>query len=220
MTRWRRAIAVSDHGALRAGEAAQIIVQFVGDCQAFPDEAACDLRRLLANSLSDASPGERRVARLGLLIDLAVGDGKPTGEWISVEDYEIARARRAKAGESWPSSSALSEAFGGWLRAVGTAMRFYMGGGKARVPASLTDARPHARYEPREILSGLIRFRNELGVWPTEWEWTEYAPVRTRHARRAGVELRLASPKQIRKAYGTFDRAVRAAAAVYGSSGG
>jgi hypothetical protein len=218
MTRWRRATVAYARGALCAGEAAQIIVQLVGDRQAFPDEAACDLKRLLANSLSDASPAERRVARLGLLVDLVVRDGEPTGEWISVEEYETARAR-SKAGETWPSSSALSEAFGGWLRAVGAAMRFYRGGGQARVPASLTHARPHARYEPREILSGLIRFRNELGVWPTEWEWTEYAPVRTRHARRAGVELRLASPKQIRKAYGTFDRTVRAAAAGYGSSG-
>jgi hypothetical protein len=215
---------VSDHGALRASEAAQIIVQLVGDRQAFPEEAACDLKRLLANSLSDASPGERRVARLGLLVDLVVGNGEPTGEWISVEEYETARDRqtardrRAKAGETWPSSSALSEAFGGWLWAVGAAMRFYRGGGKARVPASLTHARPHARYEPRETLSGLIRFRSELGVWPTEWEWTEYAPVRTRHARRAGVELRLASPKQIRKAYGTFPSAVRAARAVWDSA--
>jgi hypothetical protein len=133
------------------------------------------------------------------------------GEYITVPVYEQARLERQKLSEQWPDGASLCRAYGHWLAVNRAACRFWFGGSSQRVASSHHHAQPQASYQPAEIVSGFIKFFREHGVWPTEWEWGEYTAVQRLLGRRAGKQVRLAGAKQIRKAFGSFDRALEQA---------
>lgn len=186
-----------------ATEAAQVLAQMVADRAAFPEAAVRDLARLLGHGLAVHSVARERSTRLGLLVDLV---SSVSGEFIDTATYEAAREQRSKAGEEWPAASTLSRAYGHWLAAVRAAMRFWFDGGQARVASSHRHACRHAGYRPREIAAALRRCRDELGAWPTEWEYEEWRRVCRELSRRAGLpEPRLPSMPVVRKACGSFE---------------
>jgi hypothetical protein len=210
-------------------EVATSLGELVKDPGAVPDAAAHDLLRLLGNSLATSSPAERRQRRLGLLIEL-ISEG---GEFIPVTRYEEVRRERAAEGSDWPSASNLSRSYGHWLLAVKAANAFWFGGGRQRV----RDGHTHARgtqpgYEPRKIAAALREAKADLelpgDLWPSQWEYEEWAMIKRRLARRSGTDgstkadgkgavargaigKRYPGLKQIRKAFDTYDEAVRAA---------
>lgn len=210
-------------------EVATSLGELVKDPGSVSDAAARDLLRLLGNSLATKTPAERRQRRLGLLIEL-ISEG---GEFIPTTRYEQARRQRAAEGADWPSAANLSRSYGHWLVAVKAANRFWFDGGRQRVP----DSHAHARgtqpsYEPRKITAALRGAKADLelpgDLWPTQWEYEEWAQIKRRLARRSGTDgsakgggegavgrgsvgKRYPGLKQIRKAFGTFDEAVRAA---------
>jgi len=201
----------------QASEVAQVLAQAVSS-RGFPQSAAEDLSRLLGHSLADPGAGNRRNARLGLLIDL-LSDG--SGEVIVRDRYERERKRRRDTGQQWPSSSQLCDAYGHWLVAVRAAARFWFDGGHGRVWSSHKHARqqkkgslPRGGYLPREMMLAIIRFRDTVGdgkQWPSEWEYETWAAIQRQLARRAGVPTRVPGRQQIRRAYGSFDAAREAA---------
>lgn len=215
-----------------ATETAQLIADLVSDRAAFPDAAVGHLAELLGHSLAAGSIGERRQARLGLLIDL-VSCG--TGEFITSSTYEDARADRKASGEEWPTASALSRAYGHWLAALRAACRYWFDGGRSRVSSSYAHTGRQQKYQPQEIHSALLQAQLELGFcaaqanpdraetgdrrvsaaatwqqWPTEWEYLEWARIKRRLARRAGIACRLPERGAIRAAYGTYATAIEA----------
>lgn len=143
------------------------------------------------------------------------------------------RKERAAKGTDWPTAANLTHSYGHWLVAVKAANRFWFGGGRERV----TDNHAHARgghpgYEPRKIAAALREAKVDLelpsNIWPTKWEYEEWAQIKRRLARRSGTDgsaksggkgtvargapgKRYPGLKQIRKAFGTYDEAVRAA---------
>lgn len=195
-----------------ATETAQMVACLVRDQKAFPEEAARQLEQLLSHSLAAPSAAERRVARIGLLIDI-VSQGE--GEFITVEAYEGERDKRKARGEVWPTASNLSRAYGHWLAAVRAACRYWFEGGQARVAADHRHARPSQSYKPIEIRSALLKAQADLSLpadeWPTEWEFIEWAQITRRLARSAGTSCRIPGAKQIRKAYGSYAAAVDSA---------
>lgn len=254
------------------------MVKLVTDKSAVPDLAAQDLLRLLGHSLATRSTAERRWGQLGLLIEL-VSSG--TGEFITSTAYEEARLRRRReaasqdaADKKWPTASALSRAYGHWLKALRAACRFWFDGGRGRVPADYAHTKHIQSYHPQEIVSALLLAQQELGLasrprpegpgadargpggddaddeadgprgdqgaalppgkelaatspiqggassvatsqqdgaWPTQWEYGEWAKIKRQLARRAGIECRVPDPSVMRKAYGSYERAVTAA---------
>lgn len=195
----------------QASEVAQAWAQLVVDTKAFPTDAAEELVRLLGHSLAAKSAGERRQARLGLLIELISTGSR--GEYVTTTAYDQARRARLAAGEDWPDSSNLIRAYGHWLATIKAASAFWFDGGAARVPDSYRHGNRYRRYQPQEITAALIRYRQEHGQWPTECDWDDYSGIRRRLARRAGKEARVPNREAIRRAYGDFDRALAAAQA-------
>jgi hypothetical protein len=198
----------------QASEVAQAWAQLVVDTKAFPTEAAKELMRLLGHSLAAKSAGERRQARLGLLIELVSTGSR--GEYVTTTAY--GQARRARmiagdiaAGEDWPDASNLIRAYGHWLAAIKAASAFWFDGGAARVADSYRHGTRYRRYEPQEITSALLRYRQEHGQWPTECDWDDYSRIRRQLSRRAGKEPRVPNREAIARAYGTFDAALSAA---------
>jgi hypothetical protein len=133
--------------AKEASEAAQQLVRLVSDKAAFPKRAADDLQELLGHDLARPNRGERRQARLGLLIEL-VSDAAED-QLITTTLYDQVRAKTKERGEDWPDSSNLVRAYGHWLAAVRAATRFWFDGSKANVP-HLYPEQPHD-YQPQEI---------------------------------------------------------------------
>ena len=190
-----------------ASELAQVVAQWV---PALPQSTAIDLYRLLGHDLAAPTSGAIRHERLGLLVQL-VSD--LTGQAPTCEDYEWARARRREAGEDWPTSTSLIRAYGGhWLRAVRSAMRHATGGTSERVPHSLHHARFRKAYRPGEVIDAIKACRSYLADWPTPWEYEQWAVIRRRLARAAGLpEPRLPALPPIRKLFGSWDQALAAA---------
>lgn len=177
----------------------------------FPKQAALDLERLLGHSLAAPNVGELRYARIGLLVDL-INDG--SGEYPTEEQYEELRAKRAAAGEDWPSAAQLRAAYGRWVKAVFAAARFWFDGGKARVPRYYKQGPKERGYEPQEILKAINHCHRTEGrekEWPEEWEFEEWVRVSRRLAQRAGKPTRFPGMVQVRKAFGTYDTALEAA---------
>jgi hypothetical protein len=211
-----------------ATELAQGLAELLRDRRGTEDAAAADLARLLSHSLALSSIGAERNARLGLLVAI-ISEG--TGEFVTSKRYDRARAEWAKAGESWPTASALSRAYGHWLDAVEAGCRFWFHGGSARVPHSYAHARAAKRgYKPKEIVETIRRCRVDLGLadggrsltgradqaeaergWPSQWEYRAWAIVSRRLGQRAGVEVRIPGALQIRNAFGGYEEAVQAA---------
>lgn len=196
-----------------ASELAQVVASWV---PALPEATARDLHRLFGHDLAAPSSGAIRYARLGLLIAL-VSD--LTGEMLTCERYEDARADRAERGEAWPAHSTLIRDYGHWLAAVKAAMRHAGRGSAARVPGSLHHARFRTAYRQSDVEEAIKQCRDDLsGQWPGQWEYLEWAPIRRRLARLAGLpEPRLPGLRPLRKLFGDWDNALRAAQARYGA---
>ena len=131
------------------------------------------------------------------------------------QSYNDARAERLVAGADWPTAQALGQAYGHWLAVVRAAMRFWFDGGPQRVASGhehATGRRPG--YQPEEIVRAIAKFSFQFGVWPTEWEYTEWRKLQVDAWRRSGQPgRRLPNLKQIRAAFDDFDRAVAVAQA-------
>jgi hypothetical protein len=97
--------------------------------------------------------------------------------------------------------------------ALKAACRYWYGGGQQRVASSHAHAKPQPGYKPQEIRRALLRCQRELelpdGVWPTQWEYEEWAQTKRLLARLAGARCRIPGLKQIRKAYGSYAEASR-----------
>lgn len=202
--------AAPDEEAERS-EAAEVAVQLMADRKAVPEEAVRDLRRLLAHDLARRNPARLRLGHLRLLIEMVCAlDG--ADPWVSQEDYLAERARRKELGETHVSDAALRKAYGRWVSAVGAAARFVEHGGQGRVPASYTHAKFRQAYVMQEVMSALIRCQRDLGDWPTEWEYHEWAGIKRKLAL---DDPRLPSAKPIRKCFGDFHEALAATRAAY-----
>lgn len=165
-----------------------------------PAQTRADLRRLLAHDLAAPSPERERAARLGLLCELLEGSG---GEIPGVETYERVRH---ESGGSAPSASALSRAYGGWLRAVRAAGWLSAGGAG---PAVCVEVEPQQRYSRREALIALESAREELGRWPGAVEYEEWARLRRRLQRRWGDgNVRTPGVSVFARLFGSFNEGV------------
>jgi hypothetical protein len=138
----------------------------------FPNEAAHDLMRLLNNNLAVETPAERRMARLGFLLDL-VSSG--SGEFISSPAYDAARDAAGERGHEYPSAAELGRYYGGWLTALKAALRFHFEGGSARVASGASGGfRPG--YDTQEIVNFYLRICVDLGLDPTAVETAPTGP--------------------------------------------
>lgn len=196
----------------QASEGAELLLQLVQDKRGFPDEAVRDLRRLLSHELARRDSAALRLGHLRLLIEMMLAlDPSDNDAWVSQADYTAERDRRALDGEMYPTEGALRNAYGRWVSAVRAASRFVEHGGAARVPANHAHVRPGMSYKPEDVMSGLIRCRRDLGDWPSEWEYHEWARIK-RHL--AITDPRVPSAKPLRK-FGGFANALRATQAAF-----
>ena len=94
-------------------------------------------------------------------------------------------------------------------------MRLNGRGAPARVPSSYHHAVGRRKaYTRNEVVWALERFKRTFGDWPTQWEFEAWRPLERRLARERGnPEPRIPSLQQIRKLFGSFDRAVQVARA-------
>jgi hypothetical protein len=193
--------------AVRPSEAAQMIAAIV---PALPAEAVADLQALLAMRLEFTTPALAREARLGLLLDLVAVS---QGELPDTAAYEAERELRRERGEDWPAASTLARAYNGWDRACRAAIRLHFDGGAARVPANHHHGGDHAPYSRAEILDAIIRFHDSHDqTWPRSGEFFAWGAALRKRARRVGApDPRIPNAKQVRAAFGEFERAVRAA---------
>lgn len=209
------AVAVDVESAIQepeASEGAELLLQLVQDRRSFPDEAARDLRRLLSHDLARRDSAALRLGHLRLLIEMLLAlDPNDEDAWVSQADYEAERERRAADGEMYPSEGALRNAYGSWVSAVRAASRFVKHGGAARVPADHAHTRPGMSYKPEEVMGGLIRCRRDLGDWPSEWEYYEWARIKRRLTSK---DPRVPSATPIRK-FGGFSNALRMTQAAF-----
>jgi hypothetical protein len=152
-----------------------------------PEETIEDLVRLLRRRLTASDKHRLRYARLGLLIDLvSVG----TGELPSTRLYEEERAKRAAAGENdWPAHSTLNAAYGSWVMAVQAAMLLWRDGSGASVSSSNRHRGANARYSYEEATAALVACYEQVGQWPTEYEYDEWRRISRDLAHKSGVRL-------------------------------
>ena len=212
--------AVSDRGvastaaptaASAAEEPSELALGLADLLRTMDSVALNDLERLLAASVAIPTAGELRSARLGLMVEL-LGDG--TGEVPSVAAYLELRARRASAGEIWPAPSTLLVAFGDWLTVVRAAMRVSRGQLASVAHTHRPRRIPSPPYTPAEVIDALRRFRAWNDSWPSgPHEWERWASETRRLAReQGGRDARVPTQATIRRLFGAFERAVRAAA--------
>jgi hypothetical protein len=186
---------------------------------ALPPEVTSDLKRLLARSITDPRPGERRDARLGLLVELVAG---AEGEIPTIDDYEATRAqRRRERGEDWPAHTTISRAWGHWLKAVAGAMRLAFRPSGGRVPETTHHVPAGGEYTREEVLAAISECRFALGFYRVpadnaeggaasliKAEYEEWAKLRRRAARLAGQPgPRLPTREPIVRFFGSFERA-------------
>ncbi len=194
-----------------ASEVAQVMSRFVRGRRAFPDDAAADLRRLLAYDLASRNTARLRLGHLRLVMEMLSACPGPD-PFVSSAAYTAERERRMSVGETHPDESTLRSAYGHWLKVIRAASRFMTLGGSARVKHSRRHAKVHQSYEVEGISSALLRCRHDLGDWPTEWKYQEWAALRRMLATE---DPRLPIPKVIRKAFGSFDAVLATTVANY-----
>lgn len=176
---------------------------------ALPEQVARDLARLVGHSLAAPAMHAQREARLGLMLDL-VSDG--TGEFVSVDSYERARAARSREDELWPAHATLISAYGDWLRVVAAAMRLHRDGTRALVSHRVHRKQSNTPYRREDVVRALRQAREALGDWPGEWEYLEYRRVALMLGRDAGrTDLRLPQRAAIRRLFGDYARAMSVA---------
>jgi hypothetical protein len=197
------------HAAHDPTEVAQVIAQRMRDSLATPEQAARDLRRLIADRLGAPTPALRRLGNLDLLFQLVMASPR---EVLTYDEYEDERERRAAGGEDYPTAATLSKHYGGWDGALTVAERFRDLGGAARTKYTHKQARVHQRsYSSLEIRRAIIRCRQHIGDWPTEYEYDRWGQL----ARQANAKARVPGPVQVRKAYGSYANALRITREVY-----
>ena len=179
-----RAADASSSG-VQVSETARVVAALI---PSLPPATVKDLARLIQRRLTMLDPRLDRYARLGLLIDIvSVG----TGEVPPTYGYEDERRLRTEAGETWPAQSSLSEAYGGWVRAVKAAMYLAFDGSSSKQPAThhnrlAPGRRCRPTYSHGEATAALNMCADTLGLWPTEYEYDDWRRLSGDLARRAG----------------------------------
>jgi hypothetical protein len=200
-----------------ATEAAQVLSTLASDHAALPDEAAMQLLRLIGHELAAPGVGHLRLGHLRLLIDLVIElDPHDVDSFPTAAAYTAYRAERSADGSAYPDESTLRAAYGSWLVAVQAAACFVHKGGEANVPRSRRK-RFHGPYQPTAILKAILQCHEDLFgrgpvdggllVFPTEWEYEEWARIK----RALKANPRIPGLRQIRQAFGSYDQAVRVA---------
>lgn len=185
----------------RINPAAYLLARNVKHWDAEPAE---HLYEALSHVLASPDPVAVREANLGLVIAL-ISEG--TGEFPLIESYERLRAQRRAQGEIWPASSSLIGVYFGWLYVVRAAMEIGLGAArvahdpKSQQVRSLTYSRP-------EINEAIRACRREIGFWPWQWEYEEWAYLSRQLIRASGRQPRVPGLTQIRHRYAHFDDAV------------
>ncbi len=177
---------------------------------ALSEQTAKDLMRLLSHRIAAPTSAEIRQARLGLMLDVI---SPRTGEFVPVDVYEAARKERIAQGEDWPAASTLILAYGDWISVVELSFRLWRDGTSSGVPHSTHHQRKHTPpYRRQDITDALRRCRTELGGWPSQQEYYEWARVSRDLSRRAGQPTdRFPGRGPIRKLFGDFDQALSSA---------
>jgi hypothetical protein len=193
-------------------EAALVIAQLVSDRHVFPDQAAQDLARLLGHTIAEPDPASRRWDLLGALVAVM---RQLEGALPTAREYD---AIRRKLTEDAPAASSLTERYGSWLVALDQASRLMTLG--LRNPVRLHRHSYHRPYTPNECLAALAQFRKRFGDWPRATEYMQWSRSSRRVARECGARDPL-TPElaALIRRFGTFDRALEAARAVYGGGG-
>ena len=185
------------------------LVDLVSDRQAFPDQAAQDLMRLLGPTLAEPQLGSRRWDALGALVTLIHRDA---GQLPTVREYEQHRARECPEA---PAASTLTERYGTWLSALTSAS--HLMGLSRETPVWLHKSPSHAPYTPAQCLAALAWFQKRFGDWPRPTEYREWSRSTRRAARECGAtDPDLPELKVLLTRFGTFDRALQASKAIYG----
>jgi hypothetical protein len=169
------------------------------------------LARLLARSLSAPEPARLRENVLGLLAEMV-----RHGEYVTVERYEAERATRHLLGQEWPAATTLLRRYGRktdcprerWRKAVHAAARLAFRGGLGHVPASYRHGGHKRKYLRADVTLAIREFYWLHHVWPTQWEYEEWARLRRL---RDGQGTRLPGLQQIRTLFGSWSRAVEVA---------
>lgn len=175
-----------------------------------PEGPAFELFEAVSHVLAAPSPVQLRHAKLGLVIDM-IRSG--TGEWVKYEHYDDLREERKRLlGEKWPSSTTLCEIYFGWQYVVRAAMEIYLGHGRVH-------RRPHLgtfeneTYTRLELDQTIRRCRDEIGFWPTQWEYSDWSYLSRQIAWDKNIDARIPGLHQICRACGSFDEAVEELAA-------
>lgn len=169
-----------------------------------PNRTKATLEHLLKRDLAENDlKGKGPEMRLGLLLDL-LSSGE--GEFPTVRTYE---EMRNGLSEDWPSASQLVRIYGSWLLAVRAAASL-ASAGPTRPKKTAYPSHPYSRDE---ILHSLLRFRSELGQWPTSHsEYTAWATIsRAIQLRWGTTHARIASVTVLRRRFGTLESAISAA---------
>jgi hypothetical protein len=195
-----------------ASEVAQWVATLIRDPEIVPRHAVADLRRLLGHGLAEPPAAARRWDSLWLLVALIA---KREGLLPTTTEYE--KARREHEAEA-PAASSLVKRYGHWLaalKAAGRLMQLRPAG-----PAWSERQRYRRPYRPREGLVAIACFYHTFDVWPSREEYNEWSGISRRAARSCGApDPRLPSATAVVRLYGTFDRALEAAKAMYGDAG-
>lgn len=170
----------------------------------WPDEAAYQLYEDLSHRLAAPDPVVLREANLGLVVaQISVG----TGEFPAIAGYEKLRYKRAEIGEEWPAATTLIGVYFGWLYVVRAAMELFFASGRVHRDPKAVKQLP-VSYSRQKIEDAILKCAREVGFWPSQWVYEEWAYTSRQLARAAGRVPRIPGRKQIRDRCGHFDEAV------------
>lgn len=167
-----------------------------------PTKTKSTLAHLLSRDLAEqAITAPSPASRLGLLLELLLNGG---GKFPTVRDYEAARGGSS---ENWPSGSQLIRSYGTWVIAVRTAASLESAG---PVRARKTSYPSHP-YSTKEVLLSVLKFRVDLGHWPTtQAEYSAWAAIsRAIQLRWGKTTPRIASGSNLRTKLGSLENAVK-----------
>lgn len=168
---------------------------------------ALQLYEAISHIIAAPDPVVLRAARLGLVVDMIRAG---TGEFPKYQDYdELRRRREEQNGEEWPSSTTLCDAYYGWYYVVRAAMEIHLGRGNVQRNPKLRTFE-NETYSRLEIDQAVRKCRDEIGFWPSEWEYSDWSYLARQIAWDKGEEIRLPGQSQIRVKCGSFDEVVEA----------
>lgn len=171
------------------------------------EDVAFQIYEAISHLTAAPIPAVLRGAKLGLVIDL-IRQGN--GEFPGYQRYDELRARRERElGEKWPSSTTLCEVYYGWYYVVRAAMEIHLGRGNVQRNPKLNTFE-NETYSRLEIDRSIVKCRDEIGFWPTQWEYSDWSYLARQIAWDTGKEIRLPGLSQIRIKCGSFDEVVSA----------